>query len=375
MRGGGLFWSGADDPYPTDPREVRQRRLRGAVFAALWLTPLAGTLVQVVQSRQWLAAAGLIGFIGLYLTTVVVAFARQAAEPSRGDQLLLALTAAVGAGLMIAYAGGETGWWGISIYLTAAGAAIYRPPKGVFWIVGVVAFLVALGIVDGRSGTDIAENAFSLLLAGAVVLLMRQAMRLIRELRRTRGELARSAVEQERLRFARDLHDLLGHSLSLIVVKAELTRRLAQRDPAAAAQEAGEIEAIGRQALAEVRQTVSGYRTLSFAGELDRAKEALADAGIEAVVRTDGPPLPSTLDDAFAWVVREGTTNVIRHSGASSCVIARTGTKLEIRDDGKGAAGKVRGNGLRGLEERMAGVGGYLSTVDNGGFVLRAEVP
>jgi two-component system, NarL family, sensor histidine kinase DesK len=86
--------------------------------------------------------------------------------------------------------------------------------------------------------------------------------------------------------------------------------------------------------------------------------------------------LTSTLDTAFAWVVREGTTNVIRHSGASSCVIARTGTRLEIRDDGKGAGHTPHGNGLRGLAERMADVGGQVSTVDKGdGFVLRASVP
>jgi two-component system sensor histidine kinase DesK len=183
-------------------------------------------------------------------------------------------------------------------------------------------------------------------------------------------------VEQERLRFARDLHDLLGHSLSLIVVKAELTQRLAGRDPAGARQEAAEIEAVGRQALAEVRQTVSGYRHLHLDDELRRAKDALADAGIETVIRAADEPLPSDLDDAFGWVVREGTTNVIRHSGAGSCVIALTGTTLEIRDDGKGAKGRAQGNGLRGLGERMATVGGRLSTVDNGGgFVLRASVP
>jgi len=371
-----VFWSGADDPYPTDPREARKRQLRGVFFAALWLVPLIGTYVPVIRSGQWLAAAGLTAFIGLYLATIVAGFARQSADPSRRDQLLLAGTTAVGAGLMVAYAGSDPGWWAITIYLTAAGAALYRPPKGVFWVAGVVVFLVVLGFFKHRSGTDIAESAFSLLLAGAVVMLVRQALHLIRELRRTRGELARSAVEQERLRFARDLHDLLGHSLSLIVVKAELTQRLAQRDPDAARQEAAEIEAVGRQALAEVRQTVSGYRSLRFDDELRRAKDALADAGIEAIVRTGGEPLPSTLDNAFAWVVREGTTNVIRHSGARSCVIARTGTRLEIRDDGKGAANRPHGHGLRGLAERMASVGGHVSTVDKGGgFVLRASVP
>ena len=344
-------------------------------FAALWLTPLIGTYVWAVHTGQWLAVAGLTAFVVLYLATVMVAFAREAADPSPRDQLLLAVTAAVGAGLLIAHGDSGHGWWGIAIYLAAAGAALYRPPKGVYWVGGVLVFLVALGFYRERPGTEIAESAFSLLLAGAVVLLIRQAMHLIRELRRTRGELARSAVERERLRFARDLHDLLGHSLSLIVVKAELTQRLAERDPAAARQEAAEIEAVGRQALAEVRQTVSGYRTLRFEDELARAKDALADAGIEAVIRTGDGPLPSTLDNAFAWVVREGTTNVIRHSSASSCVIARTGTRLEIRDDGKGAANLVRGNGLRGLAERMADVGGHVSTVDKAGFILRAEVP
>jgi two-component system, NarL family, sensor histidine kinase DesK len=378
----GFFWSGADDPYPAGPREVRLRRFRGMFFAALWLTPLAGTYSSIFREKvplPWLAVTGLTAFIVLYLVTILVAFARQASRPSRRDQLLLALTTTIGVGLMIAYADRSTGWWALAIYLTAAGAALYRPPVGVYWLAAVLAFVIVLRVASGEPAGEIAETGFSVLLGGAVVLLMRQAMHLIRELRRTRGELARSAVEQERLRFARDLHDLLGHSLSLIVVKAELTRRLAERDPAAAAQEAAEIEAVGRQALAEVRQTVSGYRALHFDEELRRAKEALADAGIEAVVRVGAEPLPSTsdgnVDDAFAWVVREGTTNVIRHSGATSCVIALSGTRLEIRDDGKGGSVSVRGNGLRGLQERMAAVGGHISINGGNGFTLQASVP
>src|SRR5687768_17994013 len=101
----GFFWSGADDPYPAEPRVVRRRRWRGAFFAALWLTPLAGTYMFAVHHHHWLAVVSLTVFVGLYLATLVAAFARQAADPGVGDQLLLAGTTLVGAGLVIGYAG------------------------------------------------------------------------------------------------------------------------------------------------------------------------------------------------------------------------------------------------------------------------------
>ncbi|MBD3137187.1 hypothetical protein IEI92_13070 [Microbispora bryophytorum] len=208
----------------------------------------------------------------------------------------------------------------------------------------------------------------------------------IEELGRTREKLAVAAVSAERLRFSRDLHDLLGHTLSMVVVKAEAVRRLAPRDTEAAMRHAADIEAIGRQALTEVREAVTGYRDASLAFELDSARAALATAGVDCVVKESGPALSRETDMLLSWVVREGITNVVRHSGARRCVITlrrdRDPVLVEITDDGPGddgaggAAGEEDGSGLRGLRERLAAAGGRLTAARlPQGFVLTAEIP
>ncbi|WP_203671064.1 sensor histidine kinase [Catellatospora methionotrophica] len=361
----------------------RRGQRRGAVFAALWLWPMAPAIhaVLVGQVTAPLAAgAGLAAFIVLYLFVVVQGFSGTG-QPTLRNQALLALVTVLGVTLAAAYGGQPGGWLGLVLYMAAAGVALYGLPLAYYWLGAMVAVQVVLGMMHGEPAPEIAESVFNTIMAGALIMVVRRMMRLIRELSATREELARAAVEGERLRFARDLHDLLGHSLSLIVVKAEVVRRTAGRDAEAAAREAAEIEQIGRTALAEVRQAVTGYRARAFTAELATAGAALSDAGIEPTVRTTAEPLPAAVDDAFAWAVREAATNVIRHSGASSCVIAlsRAGHwQLEVRDDGRGVpADPAPGNGLRGLAERLALVGGTLSTVDlsGGGFVLRATVP
>ncbi|TQS21789.1 hypothetical protein FLX08_11060 [Microbispora hainanensis] len=208
----------------------------------------------------------------------------------------------------------------------------------------------------------------------------------IAELARTREALAVAAVSAERLRFSRDLHDLLGHTLSMVVVKAEAVRRLAPRDTEAAVRHAADIEAIGRQALTEVREAVTGYRDASLAFELDSARAALDAAGIDCVVNESGPALSWETDMLLSWVVREGITNVVRHSGARRCVITlrrdRDPVLVEISDDGPDdgdgddTTGGKDGSGLRGLRERLAVAGGRLTTVRTPrGFVLTAEIP
>ncbi|WP_344349580.1 sensor histidine kinase [Catellatospora coxensis] len=361
----------------------RRGQRRGALFAALWLWPLAPTAHAVLAgdvSAPVVAGLGLAVFVGVYLFVVVQGFS-SGARPSLRNQALLGLVTVVGVALGAAFGGQPGGWVGLVLYLAAAGVALYSLPAAYLWLAAMVAVQIGLGLLHSEPAKEIAESVFNTVMAGALIMVVRRMMRLIRELSATREELARAAVEGERLRFARDLHDLLGHSLSLIVVKAEVVRRTAGRDASAAAREAAEIEQIGRTALAEVRQAVSGYRARAFAAELATAGAALTDAGIEPTVRTTAEALPAAVDDAFAWAVREAATNVIRHSGAGSCVIALSRTdhwQLEVRDDGRGIpADATPGNGLRGLAERLALVGGSLSTVDlsGGGFVLRATAP
>jgi two-component system sensor histidine kinase DesK len=206
-------------------------------------------------------------------------------------------------------------------------------------------------------------------------------------LRATQAELARVAVAEERLRIARDLHDLLGHSLSLITLKAELTRRLLDTDTRRARAEIGDLEAVARQSLSDVREAVAGYRQPDVAAELAAARDLLTTAGIGCQVTA--PPvilLPGDVDAAAAWTIREGVTNVVRHSNATALTITvavrATATVIELTDNGTTAgpvpAGPGRsGSGLAGLAERVQALGGSLAAgpADAGGFRLRVSIP
>ena len=195
------------------------------------------------------------------------------------------------------------------------------------------------------------------------------------ELVRAEEENARLAVADERNRFARDLHDILGHSLTVITVKAELANRLLDVDPERARAELADLERLSRDALADVRRAVEGYRDLTLPGELARAREALRAAEIEADLPNSADEVPSELRELFAWTVREGVTNVIRHSGASRCTVrlaasARRGPRRRRRPPGRRSPGR---HGLAGLRERAAASGAVLvdpRTLDPRGFAL-----
>jgi len=203
-----------------------------------------------------------------------------------------------------------------------------------------------------------------------------QVLRGNQALAEARAELARLAAENERIRIARDLHDLLGHSLTTITVKAGLARRLGSADPARAVDQITEVEELSRRALADVRAAVSGYRDVTLVSELARGRELLRAAGIAADLPTAADVVDPANQELFGWAVREGLTNVIRHSRARSCAVRLSPSSMEITDDGIGAAAPA-GNGLRGLRERVAAAGG---TVDAGplqprGWQLRVCMP
>jgi two-component system, NarL family, sensor histidine kinase DesK len=242
---------------------------------------------------------------------------------------------------------------------------------------------VALGL-RLASGAELKDTTFllwGLFTAGIIPAIIIRLWEAIRELQRTREELAQAAVTEERLRFARDLHDLLGHTLSVMVVKAEAVRRLVPKDPAAATRQAADIEQIGRQALTEVRAAVTGYRGRGLTAELDSARTVLADAGVSVTIRSPVLRLSPEADALLGWAVREGVTNVIRHSGARSCeidLLEPDGLVLEIRDNGLSpAVPKAHGNGLVGLRERVAAADGTLEAGPRpgGGFLLRVTLP
>lgn len=344
-----------------------------------WLLLGMGAISNIVHGETpnpWVGAAGLLVFNSLYVTLVFRAFHKPAREAASTRWCLGAL-AAVTCALAGAY-GGD--WLLFFPLLGLATGAVVRGRR-----LGPVMFAVtaAAGVIGGvREGWDVLGVVYGTFLSGMVTAAILALSETVRELRETRQELARAAVDQERLRFSRDLHDLLGHTLSVIVVKSEAARRIAPRDMEAALDQVRDIESVGRQALTEIREAVTGYREASLATELDRARAALTAAGIEPVVRQSGPPLPPQTAALLGWVVREAATNAVRHSGASRCEIELGGTperaRLVITDDGAGPVGSTpSGSGLTGLRERLAASGGTLTagTAPDGGFRVTAELP
>jgi two-component system sensor histidine kinase DesK len=184
-----------------------------------------------------------------------------------------------------------------------------------------------------------------------------QVMRGNRALADARSELARLAAENERSRIARDLHDLLGHSLTTITVKAGLARRIAATDPARALVEMGEVEGLARSALGDVRAAVANYREVTLASELATGKELLRAAGVTADLPNAVDIVNSRHQELFGWVIREGLTNVVRHAHATSCAVLVSASSVEIIDDGIGGVPLV-GNGLAGLRQRVSAAGG-----------------
>ncbi|TXS45054.1 sensor histidine kinase [Streptomyces sp. uw30] len=350
-----------------------------------WLLMGMGAFSNLFQGETpdpWIGGIGLLTFNSLYIYVAFRSFVKERREET-STRVALVLMGLVTCALAGAYGGN----WLLFFPLLglATGAAVRMPQlRTAGLVVSMLAAVVSVAH-DGWGGLDIAYATWISTMVTAAILSLSEA---VRELRAAREELARRAVEQERLRFSRDLHDLLGHTLSVIVVKSEAARRLAAGDVAAAQDQLNDIEAVGRQALTEIREAVTGYRTGSLSTELDRAVSALRAAGIEPVVRRSGPPLVPQTEVLLGWVVREAVTNAVRHSRADRCEIVVSGSgervALTVTDDGGGCGGEraeksgiVGGTGLKGLAERLSAAGGTLTAGPGprNGFVVTAELP
>ena len=259
------------------------------------------------------------------------------------------------------------------------------------WLVFAGAVIVGASAWAGwrvtpHEGSRAWSEAFVVLLAVLANTAFTRLLETVAELRRTRAELARVAVAEERERFSRDLHDLLGHTLSVMVVKAQAVRRLVATDPDAAAEHAADIERVGRTALLDVRQAVDAMRAPNLPEELLGARDALEAAGIRATIDAGDADLPEDAGAALAWALRESITNVLRHSGADSCSIAvsQDGDHIElvVVDNGVGTPTRpaegspARVGGLDGLRDRLRAAGGQVEASSTGtGFRLVASIP
>jgi two-component system, NarL family, sensor histidine kinase DesK len=270
-------------------------------------------------------------------------------------------------------------WWLMMYPIVAAGLALAPAAAAAAMAVLIAVGFLAAWLTDGRI-----DPMFLLQITfGGSAVAFRHLTATVAQLRLAREELARAAVNEERLRFARDLHDLLGHSLSTIVLKSELAGRLVPRAPGRAGAEIADVERTARDALQQVRAAVAGYRRPSLVRELAAAHELLVAAGIDARIDASPNTLPPAADGLLGWAVREGVINVVRHSRARSCTIRlarRDGrATAEIVDDGSGggAAGNEGGCGLAGLIERATAEGGHVDAgpIPGGGFRLVVDLP
>ncbi len=329
----------------------------GTWLAAIWLFFLANPLFEAWDHRDELR--GVLGIVCV-LAFAAVYLALWSRFRARRQRLVLETPTLEGIlhfgllallSLATVLLVGEHGLATVA-YLGVSAVMLFPASVGLAVGAGLALVVLALGAVEPWGSQ--AGTAFGVLAATFAVYGMRLVMTRNAQLVRAHEANAALAVENERSRFARDLHDILGHSLTVITVKAELARRLLEDDPARARAELDDVERLSRDALSDVRRTVAGYREITLPGELARARSALDAADIAARVPGSAEEVPSELRELFAWTVREGVTNVIRHSAARACEIVLGPDAVEVKDDGRGPGDDGAGVGLTGLRERAA---------------------
>ncbi|TDW14936.1 two-component system sensor histidine kinase DesK [Kribbella kalugense] len=352
----------------------------GWLAAGVWLFYLAQPLQKIAERQDGVSqaigfltvilfAASYLGFFGILRR---MARKHLLARWQRVGYLALMMTLCL---LMIPTAG-QTALTGL-VYIASV-AMMLLDLRAAFAFVAILlaGAEISMRVVPGWS--DDGTYGFAIFLGALAVFGMRRAIQRSIELNATRKDMADLAVQEERNRFARDLHDILGHSLTVITVKAELAGKLIEANPTRAAAEVADVESLARAALADVRAAVAGYRELSLAGELVSAKAALQAAEVKPDLPTTVDEVPEENRELFAWVVREGVTNVVRHSGAKRCTIKLSARQIEVLDDGKGPTpgGGASGHGLVGLRERADQVDASVQVGEapGGGFRLAVKV-
>jgi two-component system, NarL family, sensor histidine kinase DesK len=375
----GLGYSGLTGRLAENSTATSRWRL---LFIGVWLLYLiqpTGDLVDKHHNPWYLAGAfALLGtFCAIFLALMIWRTARWSLWG------VVALTALAILGCV--WLGGA-GWNALWIYVSASCGLLIEDRKlatrAVFASGGC---FVLFSWIGHDQVTDFLITLLPVVVVGLAMIGLRTRMMLMRELTVAREEVEQLAAREERLRLARDMHDLTGQSLSMITLKSELAVKLLDAgDNSKTREQLEEVAAISRQTLHDIREAVSGYRRPTLAVEAITARTTLTAAGIEV---SDDPKLittSGTLDPdaeaALAWCLREAVTNVVRHSSARHCDISLSLNDgelvLTITDDGRGFAdNSAGGNGLRGISERLTAVGGQLSLTGSPGFTLSASVP
>lgn len=365
------------------------------IHGATRLTPLLAVAVlclsDVAQERQQLTG-GIVQVHGPWLVAGVASVIMQAAlavavtsgttEAWPWRRRLGTLTAAALLTYLPAIVSGAV-WIGMAGCFAGAVLVLLDGWRAWALLTGVVGSMVLILVVRGLPWYDVAVVPCLSLLLGAVILGLARLSQLLRYASAKAGDLVQLAVINERTCFAKDLHDLLGYSLSAIVLKAELTRWLVTRDPDRARAELTEVLDVARQALTDVREAATAYRSMSLAKEAGPVASLLAAAGISAKVEINCGALDEEVETVLAIVLREAVTNVLWHSSARNCTIEGRvddeTVRLRVANDGiqsPAPLGRAGGSGLWNLSARLADIGGQLTAeIQDGWFVLLAEAP
>ncbi len=344
----------------------------GRFYDFIWLIYSVFFVFEPIQrhsARVWVEfSIAYTIFLALYSGLV---FAR-----SKRTQYLLLLGMGV---LGIAYYPMNGGSCGMFIYV-AAFVPFVAESIALCVCTFVIATLVMVGegYYLGISPWSWGVCAFFALAVGGGNLVAAQRMRANKKLGLAHEQIAHLAKLAERERIARDLHDVLGHTLSVVVLKSELAGKLMQRDPERARREIDEVEQIARKALSEVREAIRGYRAEGLAAEIARAKQTLDAAGVTLECGDRPPQLAPAEETVLSLIVREAVTNIVRHAQASNCRLEfaanGTGTALVVEANGRGGI-REEGNGLRGMRERIESIGGKLQIESGQGTRLLIEIP
>lgn len=362
-------------------------------FSAIWLVYLAqplSSLPGLHHGALWVAAAvAVTAAFCVVFVVVVINWDHHPAMARWGLGVLFVLAAAFSLLFGQPGSGGRVVW----IYVAStAGWVIEERRAAIRAVFGVCACYLLFSWLAHDDASDLWITLIPVVFVGITMSGIKVQIKLMRELSQARGAVAMLAANEERLRLARDMHDLTGQSLSMITLKSELAARLLRRLPEGPERnrvedEIQQVAAVSRQTLHDIREAISGYRRPTLAVEIITARTALDSAGITP---HDDPQLTlvsgtfdADAEAALAWCLREAVTNVIRHSGARNCFIDLTQREarlsLEVRDDGAGMrpdAANGSGTGLHGMSERLRAVGGQLEVrPGEGGFCLVATVP
>ena len=350
-------------------------------FPAVFLVYLAQTAVGIGRHTNGAWTVVGLALLGAFCACYLIALSQWDGPRGQGTshRVLVLFAAMIVLTALVALFAHEDVWV-MYVFISSLAVGLWGG-RGLLVVTGLTLLAIFLppAIPAWHAGVQWAP-AFTIPLISMALFAFFAVVRANAELTEARGEIARLAAEGERSRIARDLHDLLGHSLTSITVKAGLARRLSSTDPAGAVVEISEVETLAREALADVRSAVGGYREVTLGTELATGGEVLRAAGIDAQLPGAVDVVDPAYRDLFGWVVREGLTNVVRHARATRCEVVLSSTTVMVTDNGVGHDGAARsgsdGNGLSGLRERVESAGGVLEVgpAPDGGWQLVAAM-